>query len=257
MRRWQVDDAEVETGVLPPRRVLDHGRDRIDGRRGEPQVRRGHDLVDVAADVGAVLGEDLARPRVVVDRPAGHVPVLRVAGHGPQRALRAGSADDDGRVRPLHRLRLTARLAQLVVRALEVGDLVAQQARDHLERLVEPIEALLERREVDAERIALVLVPAGADAELEPAVRHDVERRRHVREHRRVAVRVAGDQHPEAQPRGRLRQRGERDPALHARSGAIREDRLEVIERPPGLEQVDLIGGLPHGEHLGPRGVLR
>ena len=47
--------------------------------------RRG-DLIDVAADGGAVLGEYLALPQEDLDAAAGEVPVLRVLGDRPQRA---------------------------------------------------------------------------------------------------------------------------------------------------------------------------
>ena len=56
--------------------------------------------------------------------------------------------------------------------------------------LVEGVEALGEGRvEVDAVGLRLLLVPARADAELEPAAGDDVEGGGHVGEHRRVAVR--------------------------------------------------------------------
>ena len=34
-------------------------------------------------------------------------------------------------------------------------------------------------------------------------------------------------------------------------------DRIEVVERPGRLEQLDLVGGLPDGQHVRPRRVLR
>src|ERR1700686_2529041 len=49
-------------------------------------------------------------------------------------------------------------------------------------------EPLLDRAELDAVCARLLLVPAGADAQLEAAVGHDVQRRGHVGEHRGVPV---------------------------------------------------------------------
>jgi hypothetical protein len=84
-----------------------------------------------------------------------------------------------------------------------------------------------------------------------------VQGRSHVGEHRRVTVGDAGDEHPDAQTPRRLRERGRCDPPFEARTRAIAEDRLEVIERPTRLEHLDVVGGLPHGQHVGEGGVLR
>ena len=54
------------------------------------------------------------------------------------------------------------------------------------------------------------LVQHVVDAELEPAVGDDVERRRHVGQHGGMAVVDTGDQHAHAQPLGGLRQRRQR-----------------------------------------------
>ena len=44
-----------------------------------------------------------------------------------------------------------------------------------------------------------------------------------------------------------------------SRQGPVesREDRVEVVERPRRLEELDLVGRLPDGEHVGPGRVLR
>ena len=72
----------------------------------------------------------------------------------------------------------------------------------------------------------------GAETELQAAVGDDVDGGGHIGQHRWMAVHDAGDQHPDAQTSSRLRQRGERHPAVKARSGRVAEDRIEVIERP-------------------------
>ena len=53
-----------------------------------------------------------------------------------------------------------------------------EQQDERLDALVEAVEALLERRERDAVRVALLLVPPRADAEVEAAVGDDVDRSR-------------------------------------------------------------------------------
>ena len=164
-----------------------------------------------------------------------------------QRALLAAAADADRRVRLLRALRLVAGVLELVVLAVEGRGLLGEQAGQHLAGLLEAVEALLDAAELDAVGAGLLLVPAGADAELEPAVGDDVERRGHVGQHGGMPVVDAGDQHADAQPLGGLRQRGQRDPALQARPGGVGEDRIEVVERPAGLEDVDVVGRLPDG----------
>ncbi len=46
---------------------------------------------------------------------------------------------------------------------------------DDLELLLEPVEALTQRREGDAVGAVFCVVPAGTDAELDPAARHGVD----------------------------------------------------------------------------------
>ncbi len=41
-------------------------------------------------------------------------------------------------------------------------------------------------------------------------------------------------------------------PSRHGPVG-VGEDRIEVVEGPAGLEDVDVVGGLPDGEHVVPR----
>ena len=68
----------------------------------------------------------------------------------------------------------------------------------------------------------------------------------------------AGDEHADPQPPRGLGQRGEGDPALQAGAGrVVGEDRVEVVEGPGRLEELDVVGGLPDREHVGPGGVLR
>ena len=111
---------------------------------------------------------------------------------------------------------------------------------------------------MDAVGVALLLVPASAEAELEAAVADDVERRGHVGQNRRVAVHHPVDHATDADTGGGLGQRRERDPSLHTRPGGVGNvDRIEVVEVPGRFEQLDPVGGPPDVEHVAPGGVLR
>ena len=102
-------------------------------------------------------------------------------------------------MRLLDGLRVAHGVGELHEASLHGGPLVGQQADDRFEPFVERVEAVGEGRvDVDAVGVGLFLVPPRAEAELEAAVAHDVERRGHVGEHRGMAVRHAGDEHADA-----------------------------------------------------------
>src|SRR5229473_5442996 len=68
-----------------------------------------------------------------------------------------------------------------------VAGLGLPEAGDDLELLGQPVEALAQRRERDAEEAVLALVPGGADAEFGPAAAHRVHRGHGDRERSRAA----------------------------------------------------------------------
>jgi hypothetical protein len=70
-----------------------------------------------------------------------HVPPVGELRGDPQRPLLATASHPDGQLR-LDGLRVAARLGELHVSAREVGDVVAEQAADRLDRLLEQVEAL-------------------------------------------------------------------------------------------------------------------
>ena len=74
-----------------------------------------------------------------------------------------------------------------------------------LERLLEHLEPLAERREREAERARLLLVPGGTDAEPGPAAGQDVERRGGLDPQAGFAVVDAADHQPEARARSSAR----------------------------------------------------
>src|SRR4051794_7235277 len=101
----------------------------------------------------------------------GHeVPDVGVLRHDAQGELLAAATDDERGIRLLDRLRFAARLAELVVPPLEVGELLRAQPPGDLAGLAEATNALARRVERDSHALVLVLVPAGADAEIEATV---------------------------------------------------------------------------------------
>ena len=106
------------------------------------------------------------------------VELVGVPGRQRGGALLARAAHDDRRARRLDRLRQRRRVDDLVVLAGEAVLLARRrgpQAGDDLQLLLEPVEALAERRERDAVRGVLPLEPAAAQAELDPAAAHRVD----------------------------------------------------------------------------------
>ena len=95
---------------------------------------------------------------------------------------RAGRADEQRRAAGARGPRQQLRVARGVELALEVDVPVAQQRPDDRERLLEPADAVVEGR---AEGGELDRVPAGADAQHEPAAGDLVDGRGLLGEHER------------------------------------------------------------------------
>jgi 3-hydroxyisobutyrate dehydrogenase-like beta-hydroxyacid dehydrogenase len=132
----------------------------------DAHVDRAGDLVHVPPERGAVPGEHLLQLQPLLRALGDGVPLLGPARHGPQRPLLAPAADRDRRVRPLDGLRLAPGLGELDVPPVERGSGLAQQPDDGLYALVEPVEPFLQGRQLDPVRVALHLVPPGAQSEL-------------------------------------------------------------------------------------------
>src|SRR4029453_13025086 len=160
------------------------------------------DLAALAPNRGAVLLECLELAREFLGR-AGPVALVRITRHQPQRALLAGASDQDRGAAGLYRRRYVQRLVRAVVAPVERRAFAAQHAADDLERLVEPRQALADRREIEAIALVLGLEPARADPEDRAAARHDVERRDDLREVGGIPVGVAGDERAEPPARAR------------------------------------------------------
>lgn len=116
------------------------------------------------------------------------VPMLGETGRRPQCALLAAAADADGRVGSLHGLRVAAGARQLKVPSRERRRVLTEEPDDHLARLLEAVTALARAPERNAVGTGFLLVPTGADPDLEATARDDVERRRHIRQHGGVPI---------------------------------------------------------------------
>ena len=88
----------------------------------------------------------------------------RVLGDEPQRLALAAAADQDRDV-AAQRLRVVERAVDAVVRALDGRSLLGEHRARDLQRVLEALEALLQRREANAVGVVLLLEPGGADAE--------------------------------------------------------------------------------------------
>src|SRR5690349_7468099 len=235
---------------------------------------RGHGLLDrgeVAARVRAVPAEHAELVRdVVAELRALHVEQVagvRVLGHQAQGLALAAAADQDRRVRPPHRVRRVERAGQLIVPPLVRALVAAPHLVRNLEYFLEPLEALSQRGERDAEALGLeggaragwLDVPrcARPDAEDRPAAGHHVEGGNSFYQHSRMAVGDRGHQRAELDLFGKATEEGERRVRLgHGRLGRQpgQPDLEEVVHDPqavrarlvrrrgdPGYDRADLL----------------
>ena len=146
-----------------------------------PDHRRVGDRRRVAAGRPAALVERRVLRSATCGARRRQVELVRVAGGDPERARRPLAADDDRRPaavagRERRRLRPEQRVLDRVVLADErpaVG--LLPQAVEDLERLLEHVGPLADLREREAVPPVLGLVPAGADADLDPPAAHLVD----------------------------------------------------------------------------------
>jgi 3-hydroxyisobutyrate dehydrogenase-like beta-hydroxyacid dehydrogenase len=222
------------------------------GVRIHANVDRTSDLVHVPADRGAVPGQDFLQLEPLLRALGDGVPLLRPERHRTQRALLAAAADGDRRMRPLHRFRLAPGVGEPDVLPGERGRGLAQQPDDGLDALVEPVEPLPQRRQVDPVGVALHLVPPGAQTEFQPPAGDDVHGRGHVGQHRRVPVDHAGHLAADPDSPGGLGHRRQHRPGLEVGSGQVASQRIEMVPVPGRLEQGNLVRREPGVTYLFP-----
>ena len=170
------------------------------------------------------------------------IPHVGMLGDDLEQRFFSTPADHQRNARLLQRLGITDGIRHAVLLALEGGFVLGEHAGDDLTCFVEPLETSAKIFEVDPEAAMLQLVPAGAQAEIEPAAACVIERGGHLRGQARVAIGVAVDERTDTGAPGVLAERAQQCPVLHAGAGGVgREDRIEMIERPerviaPGVE---------------------
>ena len=147
-------DGHVEAHVgQPGQLIVDLGGALAPFPDVEDEVAGLLDLVVVAALGVAVRPQDVELAAQV--RPGEQVARLGVAGDEPQRLPLAAAADHDRRMRLGDRLRPVQRSLQLVVLAVEGRLIAAPHLQADLQRLLEPLEALGDGRERDAQAARL------------------------------------------------------------------------------------------------------
>ena len=147
-------------------------------------------------------------------------------------------------------LAVALRVAHLPMRAVErPAVMLGPQAVDERELLGEHVVALCQRRERDAQLGVLLVVPAGAEAGLDAAVAHLVDRLDHLGQ-------VAGDPERDRRDEGaepdRLRlarQAGERRPGIGRRQAGFAREAGVMIGSEECLEP-GLLGGAGEGQDL-------
>ena len=219
--------------------------------RVEVVVRGLVDRVVVAPDLRAVRTQNVELARLA--RAREKVARVGVLGDHPQRLLLAAAADHDRRVRPGQRLRRVERALERVVLAA-VGLLVAvPHLQADLQGLLQPLEALRDRRERDAEPARLLLVPGRPDAEPRPAVRQHVEGGDDLGQDARLPVDHAGDHGEQLRARGAGGQVAERGvPLEHLLLGRPHDRDLEEVVHHRDVLEPGVVGGPRHRRQLRP-----
>ena len=145
--------------------------------------------------------------------------------------------------RPLERLGFERRVIEPVMSALVGRPLGAHQRVEDLDRLLEPVDPLGRWRQLEPVAPVLVGVPAGTDAEDEPAGAHVVDRDGLLGEEGRVTERVARDQHAEPDRVGQRGDGGEQGPRLVDRTLGVVVGRRQVVDQ-PGVVEAERLGQL-------------
>ena len=259
-RQDHAEVAEAKPSMRPDERFEPVGRGQDLGRIGPG---RATDRVRVAAELatGRIDDPDLVghRQRHAVRRGAGdrreRVPLVCVAGGQPEHP-RAVGGDQQRDPRLLERLRAERGVVELVIGPPHGRPVVALEAVDDLDGLLESVDPLAGRREPDAVAPMLVGVPAGSEPEDQPPTADVVHGHRLLEQHRRVAERVARDEHTEPDPARPRRDCREQRPGLETRRVG-RTVRVDQMVDEPAMVEAELLGQDEPVEYLvpGPGGL--
>ena len=204
---------------------------------------RGHERERdrLAADLAAGGGDRLAAFAALVGGREDRVVLVGPAGGERSAALARLAAGDERHA--AQRLRLRVGIHERVVAAREAERLRVERAADDLELLGVAVEAVARGLEREAVARVLVLVPARAEPELDPAAGDVVGRDGLARQHRRVAEGRGRDQRAEPQRGGLRGERDERAPGVERAAVRLPVERLVVVRAEEGLEAGGLGGG--------------
>ena len=222
---------------------------------------------------GRDLGADVERRRIAADRREGGqervtllavVAQVRWRAEGDDRGERPAIADRGGQRDPApflpaepqrrtagcQRRRLVGRFGERVEgvgpgHAGRRGRRLGPERLEDVDRRLEPVEPLRHRRHRDAERGVLALVPAGAQADDEPAARGVIQDRGGLRQDARVAERVGQHGMPDPLARHAVDEGGHRGQRLETGSVALAGDVDEVVVHPDRLEYLVLADARP------------
>ncbi len=152
-------------------------------------------------------------------------------------------------MRRLHRLREQLSIPQRHHLAVVGHPVAGHQAGGDLQSVFEEVESLAGARERDAELGVLLVVPGGAEGQLEASARGVVDGHHLVGEHRGVPVGDAGDEEPQPDPRRHPGEGGEGGDPVEGLAWAVAVHRLEVVE-PPGPVEAEVLGEPDSADHL-------
>ena len=219
---------------LQPASALGHAcrvaRDQDSGHQGT------RDPVRIAPDRPAVLLQPGALGAVGVDASGVAVPFVRVLGHDPEQAHLTVPADQDRRAGGLRRPGQQGCLPQRVIATVQGHRALGPESADHADALLEAVHPFAQRRQRDAERRVLLLVPAGAHPQHQPPSGEQVDRGRHPGQQGGMAEGHRADQGAEPDPAGSPGQRRQRGPGFQRGALGAGHDAEEVIGAPERVE---------------------
>src|SRR6185437_689677 len=188
----------------------------------------------------------------------GQVEFGGVGGGEAGRALGAATADDQRRVGLLHRLGQRRAVLHLVVPPVEVEGLADRrvpESGEDGELLLQALEALTEGREREGVGGVLGVVPARAEAELDPSAAHRVDLRHLDGEQAGRAESRRRHERAEPDALGLAGDTAQRDPGVGRARQAVPTHGEEVVRAEERVEAL-LLGPLCDGEQLVVGGAL-
>src|SRR5262249_25997801 len=152
--------------------------------------------------------------QLVISKASEEIAGVSVLSDQAQRLLLAATANQDRRMWALHRLRHVEWAFELIVLAHERRLVSTPHLVRDPQRLLQPLETLLQRRKGNAKTPMLLLVPCSANSEVGAAVREHVESGCSLDKHTWMAIRDASNHRAQAQAVGDASCESQRRPTL-------------------------------------------